>query len=90
LPGNYIDGNDRGDDHPGQDAGPENMAGAFGEFLATRRVVEFGGIVLKKAHQAFILSPPAWIGTQISLDPAQMFPFFRAGAMVTFGRGGGG
>ena len=36
------------------------MTGAFGEFLATGGVVEFGGILLKKAHQAFILSPPGW------------------------------
>jgi hypothetical protein len=80
LPGNGIHGNDGSDYQPGQDAGPEHMAGAFCEFLAKRGVVELGRFLLKKAHRAFILSPPRWNFTQISLDPAMRFPFFRARA----------
>ena len=45
LPGDHIAGNCHADQHRGEHAGPEQVAGTLGVVLATGGVVELGGIL---------------------------------------------
>jgi len=63
LSRDYVDGDGNGDDHRGRNAGPHQMAGAFGKRLAACCVVQLSGFFLmEQTHRALILSSGAWCG----------------------------